>query len=54
MSMRNINVEMLRTTPVEGQKIEIVERKGLGHPDSLCDGIAEAISAALSLSLIHI
>lgn len=48
MSMRNINVEMLRTTPVEGQKIEIVERKGLGHPDSLCDGIAEAISAALS------
>ncbi|MHC1579217.1 MAG: methionine adenosyltransferase [Candidatus Alkanophagales archaeon] len=45
---RNIRVEMLRMTPVEKQRIEMVERKGLGHPDSLCDGIAEAISAALS------
>jgi S-adenosylmethionine synthetase len=24
--------------------VEIVERKGIGHPDSLCDGIAERIS----------
>lgn len=27
--------------------MEIVERKGLGHPDSLCDGAAEALSLAL-------
>ena len=27
---------------------EVVERKAEGHPDSLCDGIAEAISRALS------
>jgi len=33
---------------IEQQKVEIVERKGLGHPDSLCDGIAESISRALS------
>jgi S-adenosylmethionine synthetase len=28
--------------------IEIVERKGLGHPDTICDAIAEAASLALS------
>lgn len=27
--------------------MEIVERKGIGHPDSICDGIAEAVSVAL-------
>ena len=44
---RNIKVETVSTEPVEEQEIEIVERKGLGHPDSLCDGIAEAVSVAL-------
>jgi len=29
------------------QEIEIVERKGLGHPDTICDGIAEEISVHL-------
>lgn len=28
--------------------VEIVERKGKGHPDSLCDGAAEELSVALS------
>lgn len=28
--------------------MEIVERKGLGHPDTLCDGLAENLSVALS------
>ena len=27
---------------------EVVERKAQGHPDSICDGIAEAVSRALS------
>lgn len=30
------------------QRLEIVERKGRGHPDSLCDSMMEAISVALS------
>lgn len=30
--------------PPEEQPVEIVERKGTGHPDTLCDGIAERIS----------
>lgn len=34
--------------PVKSRKTELVERKGLGHPDSICDGIAESISRALS------
>ncbi len=26
--------------------VEIVERKGLGHPDSICDGVMESVSVA--------
>ena len=45
--MRNIIVEELVQTPVEKQQIELVERKGVGHPDSISDGLAEAVSRAL-------
>jgi len=44
---RNIKVEELLQTPVEKQRIELVERKGIGHPDSISDGLAEAVSRAL-------
>ncbi|MEM2947391.1 MAG: methionine adenosyltransferase [Candidatus Bathyarchaeia archaeon] len=46
--MRNIIVERLRQTPLEKQRLEIVERKGLGHPDYICDAIMEQISLSLS------
>ena len=46
--MRNIRISELDRRAVEDQDVEIVERKGLGHPDSICDGIAEAVSRALS------
>ncbi len=46
--MRNIIVADLKQTPLEKQLIEIVERKGLGHPDSICDAIADRISLGLS------
>ncbi len=45
---RNIVVEEINFTPVEDREIEIVERKGIGHPDSVADGIAESISRELS------
>jgi S-adenosylmethionine synthetase len=45
---RNITVEPLRTQFIEDQPVELVERKGLGHPDSICDGVSEAVSRALS------
>lgn len=47
MLMKNIEVEVIHQVPMEEQKIEIVERKGIGHPDSIADGIAEAMSRAL-------
>lgn len=34
--------------PVEQLPFEFVERKGIGHPDTLADGVAEAISIAYS------
>ena len=48
MTNRNIRVEPVDGRAVEDQDVEIVERKGLGHPDSLCDGIAEHVSQALA------
>lgn len=44
---RNIRVEALNQIPLEKQQIELVERKGIGHPDSIADGVAESISRAL-------
>ncbi|MEM3458452.1 MAG: methionine adenosyltransferase [Candidatus Bathyarchaeia archaeon] len=46
--MRNIIVEDLKQTPLEKQRIEIVERKGLGHPDYICDAVMDSISIRLS------
>jgi len=45
---RNIIVEEFKQTPLEKQKFEIVERKGLGHPDSICDAILDRVSVGLS------
>jgi S-adenosylmethionine synthetase len=45
---RNIQIEPLRTVHIEDQHIELVERKGLGHPDSIADGVSESVSRALS------
>jgi S-adenosylmethionine synthetase len=41
-------IEKLDQTPVSKQKIEMVERKGIGHPDSLTDAICEASSRVVS------
>ena len=45
---RNILVDSLKQTPLEQQKLEIVERKGLGHPDYICDAVMDRISVELS------
>jgi len=47
MAKRNIVVEHGRHIPPSSREIEIVERKGLGHPDTLIDGSVEAASRAL-------
>lgn len=45
--MKNILIKELKQQPVFQQPIEIVERKGLGHPDYICDAIANEISVEL-------
>ena len=47
MANRNIQISSLTHSSTTDESIEIVERKGLGHPDSICDGIAEAVSRSL-------
>jgi len=46
--MRNIIVEDLHGTPVSEHKVEVVERKGIGHPDTMCDSIMNKVSVNLS------
>src|SRR5579864_2574637 len=45
---RNLVTEALPTVHIENQAVELVERKGIGHPDSIADGISESVSRALS------
>ncbi|MFQ6134719.1 MAG: methionine adenosyltransferase [Nitrososphaerales archaeon] len=47
MQKRAIHVEQLTCEAVSDLEVEIVERKGKGHPDSLIDGASEAVSRAL-------
>ncbi|HUV25010.1 MAG TPA: methionine adenosyltransferase [Methanomassiliicoccales archaeon] len=44
---KNIVIEEIDYTPVYKQRVELVERKGIGHPDSIADGLAESVSRAL-------
>lgn len=46
--MVDVRVERLDCPTVDEQPIETVERKGTGHPDSICDGIVEAAAVRLA------
>ena len=48
-----ILVETLKGKSVTEHSVEIVERKGTGHPDYMCDSIMETISVALSQEYIR-
>lgn len=50
--MERLTVETTRDAPVADQPVEIVERKGTGHPDYICDSAMEAVSVALSREYI--
>jgi S-adenosylmethionine synthetase len=45
--MKNIVITPITFEPVYAQQVEIVERKGTGHPDTICDYLAEELSIAL-------
>lgn len=40
-------IEALHGPPVDQWAFEVVERKGLGHPDTICDALADAFSRRL-------
>lgn len=46
--MNNVFVNKLGRIALEDQPLEIVERKGLGHPDTICDAVMNQISVDLS------
>jgi len=48
---RNIFVEAVPNLPMEEQPTELVERKGVGHPDSICDAIMDGVSVELHYAL---
>ena len=50
---RNIVIEPLSAKYIEKQDVEIVERKGIGHPDSIADGLAESVSRSLCKMYIN-
>lgn len=49
---KNIVISKGGYTPVPELDVEIVERKGLGHPDTIIDGITEEISVELCRAYI--
>lgn len=48
MGATNISVRQLNGSRVVDQQVELVERKGLGHPDYIADSVAEEFSRCLS------
>ncbi|HPX60516.1 MAG TPA: methionine adenosyltransferase [Deltaproteobacteria bacterium] len=40
-------VEMFKGKSIDEHRVELVERKGTGHPDQICDSVMEAVSLAL-------
>jgi S-adenosylmethionine synthetase len=42
------NIRPFLVPALDRQNVEIVERKGRGHPDSICDALAESLSLALA------
>jgi len=47
MAKKNIHVAGVDEIPLPERNIEIVERKGIGHPDSVADALAEEVSKSL-------
>jgi S-adenosylmethionine synthetase len=46
--MNSIHIQQASGLKTADLDVEIVERKGVGHPDSICDAVMEEVSRALS------
>ena len=43
--MPGIEIEHLTNVPAHRRQTEYVERKGLGHPDSICDAVSALLAS---------
>jgi S-adenosylmethionine synthetase len=50
--MLEVILEQQSAAPIGRREVEYVERKGIGHPDSICDAVMEAISQKLCSAYI--
>lgn len=50
--MERLTIEVADCPAVADRAVEIVERKGVGHPDYICDAALERVSVALSREYI--
>lgn len=50
--MQKLTVEIVKDLTVQEHAVEIVERKGVGHPDYICDAAMDRVSVALSREYI--
>ncbi|MEK7772951.1 MAG: methionine adenosyltransferase [Deltaproteobacteria bacterium] len=50
--MQKFSIDIIKDLPVAQGAVEIVERKGVGHPDSICDSAMDRVSVALSREYI--
>lgn len=44
----NLNITLQNSAPVWSLPVEMVERKGRGHPDTICDALADELSNIVS------
>ena len=51
--MQQIRINETLHLPVDQRSVEIVERKGRGHPDTICDLLVEFISSRLSQAYLE-
>lgn len=56
MHASTVKMDLILTSasiPHARRRAEMCEHKGIGHPDSLCDGVAEAVSQALCAAYLN-
>jgi S-adenosylmethionine synthetase len=51
--VNNVHINELGRIALDDQPLEICERKGLGHPDTICDAVMNQISVDLSKEYIN-
>ncbi len=51
--MKRVHIQSMSGPTVAEMDVEMVERKGLGHPDTICDAVMERISQALAQAYLE-